>query len=204
MSKLIERVEIITDIHRLRRYTAEEKVRLVEQTMQLGMTVSAVAFVVGALLPMATILGSLGRFGNSLTDIFGTSFGFGNPTVNLVFVHVVYGEDLSLRMQLPDRPDPMLVKTVGSLADGPIDDVRRLVDCLGHLERLGQAVTVYPDAEELIQSVAEPPCAEEYRDVRQNISDMADDKSPERAEHNADGNLNRPSGKEDADDLDDL
>ena len=29
--------------------------------------------------------------------------------------------------------------------------MRRLVDCLARLERLGQAVTVYPDAEELIQ-----------------------------------------------------
>lgn len=39
----IGRVEIITGIHRRRRYTAEEKARLVEQTMQPGMTVSAVA-----------------------------------------------------------------------------------------------------------------------------------------------------------------
>ena len=43
MSKPIERVEIITGRERRRRYTAEEKVRLVEQTMQPGMTVSAVA-----------------------------------------------------------------------------------------------------------------------------------------------------------------
>ena len=43
------------------------------------------------LLPMATILGSLGRFGNTLTNEIGVSLGFGNPTVNLVIVHVVYG-----------------------------------------------------------------------------------------------------------------
>ncbi|ESY88504.1 sugar ABC transporter permease [Mesorhizobium sp. LNHC220B00] len=43
------------------------------------------------LLPMATILGSLGRFGVTLQNTVGTSFGLGNPTVNLVFVHVVYG-----------------------------------------------------------------------------------------------------------------
>ncbi|WP_457154777.1 carbohydrate ABC transporter permease, partial [Mesorhizobium sp. P5_C1] len=43
------------------------------------------------LLPMATILGSLGRFGVSLQNSVGTSFGLGNATVNLVFVHVVYG-----------------------------------------------------------------------------------------------------------------
>ena len=47
MSKPVERVEIISGIHRRRRYTAEEKVRLVEQTMQPGMTVSAVARLYG-------------------------------------------------------------------------------------------------------------------------------------------------------------
>ena len=43
MSKPVERVEIITGRERRRRYGAEEKVRLVEETMQPGMTVSAVA-----------------------------------------------------------------------------------------------------------------------------------------------------------------
>jgi glucose/mannose transport system permease protein len=43
------------------------------------------------LLPMATILGSFGRFGVKLQNATGFTFGFGNPTVNLVFVHVVYG-----------------------------------------------------------------------------------------------------------------
>lgn len=42
MSKLIERVEIIIPCERRRRYIAKEKVRLVEETMQPGMTVSAV------------------------------------------------------------------------------------------------------------------------------------------------------------------
>ena len=43
MSKLIENVEIITGHERRRRYSAEEKVRLVEETVRPGMTVSAVA-----------------------------------------------------------------------------------------------------------------------------------------------------------------
>jgi glucose/mannose transport system permease protein len=43
------------------------------------------------LLPMATILGALGRFGNDLASFTGWNFGFGNPTVNLVIVHVIYG-----------------------------------------------------------------------------------------------------------------
>lgn len=38
-----QRIEIITGHERRRRYTAQEKVRLIEQTMQPGMTVSAVA-----------------------------------------------------------------------------------------------------------------------------------------------------------------
>ena len=43
------------------------------------------------LIPMAVILGKLGAAGVWLTDLTGTNFGFGNPTVNLVIVHVVYG-----------------------------------------------------------------------------------------------------------------
>ncbi|WP_431285579.1 transposase [Humitalea sp. 24SJ18S-53] len=43
MSKPTERVQIFTGMHRYRRYTAEEKVRRIEQTKQSGMTVSAVA-----------------------------------------------------------------------------------------------------------------------------------------------------------------
>ena len=67
------------------------------------------------------------------------------------FVHVLYGDELTLHLRLPDRPDPELAKTVGSLANGPIDDVRRLVDGIKRSERLGHAIAVYPDAEELIQ-----------------------------------------------------
>jgi glucose/mannose transport system permease protein len=43
------------------------------------------------IIPMATILGYLGQIGNGLNDLTGLTFGFGNPTVNLVIVHTVYG-----------------------------------------------------------------------------------------------------------------
>jgi glucose/mannose transport system permease protein len=43
------------------------------------------------LIPMATILGKLTEVGGFLTDTIGWSLGFGNATVNLVIVHVVYG-----------------------------------------------------------------------------------------------------------------
>ncbi len=41
--------------------------------------------------PMATILGRIGDIGRTLDDTIGVSLGFGNPTVNLVLVHTVYG-----------------------------------------------------------------------------------------------------------------
>jgi glucose/mannose transport system permease protein len=43
------------------------------------------------IIPMAVILGKLGEWGNFFNDNLGVSLGFGNPTVNLVLVHVVYG-----------------------------------------------------------------------------------------------------------------
>ncbi len=43
------------------------------------------------IIPMAVILGALGRIGVELYDMTGWSFGLGNATVNLVIVHVVYG-----------------------------------------------------------------------------------------------------------------
>ena len=46
------------------------------------------------------------------------------------FVHVLYGEEVLLHLQLPEHPDPELVEAVGPLAGKPIDDVRRLSTAL--------------------------------------------------------------------------
>ena len=43
------------------------------------------------LIPMATILGEIGGLGQTLQDATGFNFGLGEPLVNLVLVHVVYG-----------------------------------------------------------------------------------------------------------------
>jgi ERCC4-related helicase len=67
------------------------------------------------------------------------------------FVHVLYGDQPELHLQLPDRSKPELLKTARSLVGRPIDDPRQLVECIARLERLGHSVTVYPDAEELLQ-----------------------------------------------------
>ena len=67
------------------------------------------------------------------------------------FVHVLYGEEMTLHLRLPDKPDEEIVKLAGQLTAGPIEEARKLVDFLGQMDRLGRDVTVYPDAEELIQ-----------------------------------------------------
>jgi len=43
------------------------------------------------IIPMAVILGQVGMVGNDLRDLTGYSFGLGDPIVNLVVIHVVYG-----------------------------------------------------------------------------------------------------------------
>ena len=43
------------------------------------------------IIPMAVILGQVGVLGNHLRDLTGYSFGLGDPIVNLVVIHVVYG-----------------------------------------------------------------------------------------------------------------
>jgi glucose/mannose transport system permease protein len=43
------------------------------------------------LIPIAVMLGKLTEWGNFLTDHIGVSLGFGNPTVNLVIIHTIYG-----------------------------------------------------------------------------------------------------------------
>lgn len=67
-----------------------------------------------------------------------------------VFVH--YADERSLWLGIPARK---LEGEVAALAEPfrtrPIDDVRDLLDRTRKLENLGQPVTIYPDAEELIQ-----------------------------------------------------
>ena len=43
------------------------------------------------IIPMAVILGMLGDLGDQVSDMTGYRFGLGDPIVNLVLVHVVYG-----------------------------------------------------------------------------------------------------------------
>ena len=86
------------------------------------------------------------------------------------FVHVLYGEELTLHLRLPDTADAG--DGQGRRASWPTarsSDVRRLVECVGRLERLGREVTVYPDAEELIQRrLFQQRMAERMAEIRKN------------------------------------
>ena len=62
-----------------------------------------------------------------------------------------YGQDLEIRLLLPETLDDELATIAGKLRGQPIDDVRDLLKRVRHLERSGNPVTIYPDAEEFIQ-----------------------------------------------------
>jgi superfamily II DNA or RNA helicase len=68
-----------------------------------------------------------------------------------VAVALRYADDVTLHLLAPERMDEEVAEVVQPLAGQPIENVHDLLKCLGHLQKLGQDVTVYPDAEEYIQ-----------------------------------------------------
>lgn len=67
-----------------------------------------------------------------------------------VSVHVLYGREAELRLKIPERLSPAAARLVAPFMGRAIVRVRDLVRCVAEVEKLGQGVTVYPDAEELI------------------------------------------------------
>jgi len=65
-------------------------------------------------------------------------------------VHLTSGDRLALRLAIPDRLPEEAARIIKPVAGRDIDDVRDLVQRLTKLERIGQHVNVYPDAEEFI------------------------------------------------------
>ncbi len=66
-------------------------------------------------------------------------------------VHLTSGDPLALRFGVPEKLDNDAERIIKPVVARDIDDVHDLVGRLTKLERLGQKVTVYPDAEEFIQ-----------------------------------------------------
>ncbi len=69
-----------------------------------------------------------------------------------ICVHLAYGKDLELRLLTPDNLDQPAASIVRPLRDGPITDLPALLQRIRRLEAEGCPVTVYPDAEEYIQT----------------------------------------------------
>jgi hypothetical protein len=69
-----------------------------------------------------------------------------------ICVHLAYGRELELRILLPNRLDDKAIAIVRPLRDRPITDLTDLLKRIRRLEGLGFAVTMYPDAEEYIQT----------------------------------------------------
>ncbi|MFM7058894.1 MAG: SNF2-related protein [Planctomycetota bacterium] len=66
-------------------------------------------------------------------------------------VHLRYGVELALRLGAPERTSEPIEKIIGPLRNTDITNVSDLIRRIDRLERLGQPVIVYPDAEEFIQ-----------------------------------------------------
>lgn len=62
-----------------------------------------------------------------------------------------YSGELGLRFNLPDKLSETIGKTLGKLANTTTDDVRAVLSVVRRLERNGDAVHIYPDAEEFIE-----------------------------------------------------
>jgi len=68
-----------------------------------------------------------------------------------ISVHLHYGKEVELRVSIPAELARDAHAVVSPLLGRPVPNVRDLVQRMARLERLGHAVTVYPDAEEYIQ-----------------------------------------------------
>lgn len=67
-------------------------------------------------------------------------------------LHLRYdGDDVTLRLLMPPQVDDAIARIIAPLRDQPITDLHDLFKRLAKLQKLGQEVSIYPDAEELIQ-----------------------------------------------------
>lgn len=66
-------------------------------------------------------------------------------------VHLQYGREIELRLLTPADLSPAWKKRLGELLDRPVEDIDQLLTAIQQLERAGESVVVYPDAEEWIQ-----------------------------------------------------
>jgi superfamily II DNA or RNA helicase len=69
-----------------------------------------------------------------------------------ISLHLAYGERLELRLLLPQRLDGEAAAIVRPIRNRPIADLPDLLERLRRLEAAGHGVTIYPDAEQYIET----------------------------------------------------
>jgi hypothetical protein len=62
-----------------------------------------------------------------------------------------YAHDVTLHLLTPERMEAEVAKIIRPLRDRAVDDLHDLVKRLASLQKLGQEIVIYPDAEEYIQ-----------------------------------------------------
>lgn len=65
-------------------------------------------------------------------------------------VHLHYGEELELRLQVPKKADRKVLDILRPLMKGHITDVHDLLQRISRAGQMGHEVTIYPDAEEYL------------------------------------------------------
>jgi SNF2 family DNA or RNA helicase len=84
-------------------------------------------------------------------------------------LHLSYGKELELRLLLPERLDDEASAIVRPLRDKPITDLQDLLKRIRRLEAQDIPVTIYPDAEEYIQTrLQQQRIAATVADIRRN------------------------------------
>lgn len=85
-------------------------------------------------------------------------------------VHVLYGKEMELRLLVPENLDADAARIIRPLRNQPIEDVADLMGRLRKLAALGHDVTVYPDAEELInRGLFATRIAAKVAEIRKNL-----------------------------------
>jgi superfamily II DNA or RNA helicase len=69
-----------------------------------------------------------------------------------ISVHLAYGKQLALRLLLPETLGRKEDAIVRPIRDGPITDLPDLLERIRRLESVGHSVTIYPDAEQYIET----------------------------------------------------
>src|SRR5262249_25839479 len=67
-------------------------------------------------------------------------------------LHLRYdGDEVTLRLLTPERVDDDIARIIKPIRDQPIIDLHDLLKRMSSLQRIGRDLSVYPDAEDIIQ-----------------------------------------------------